>query len=81
MKNNLGDTGRTQSDHHHGTWNNGQQQQNGPNAYFQQNGTADRISHGVSKLSSRSLVQAVAADASLAPTTILYLTTPSSCKM
>jgi hypothetical protein len=30
-----------QSDHQNGTWNQQQQQPNGPNAYFQNNGTAD----------------------------------------
>jgi hypothetical protein len=45
---NPGNSGRTQGDHGNGTWN--IKQQNAPNAYYMQKGTADRIYYGGSKL-------------------------------
>jgi hypothetical protein len=64
-----------QSDHRYGTWNQQQQQPNGPNAYFQNNGAADQSFHAALELSKRALVQAVEMDASIAPATIFNLTT------
>jgi hypothetical protein len=52
--------GRMQGDHSNGTWNN--VQPNAPNAYYIQNSTADRLSHGASKLREAS-VEAVEAEA------------------
>jgi hypothetical protein len=51
--------GRTQGDHCHGTWNTGQ---NPPNAYYMQNGKADRMSCGASMLI-EAPVQAVVTEA------------------
>jgi hypothetical protein len=56
-----GSARRMQGDHGNGAWNpqkNGQQQQNPPNAYFQQNGKAHNLSCGVSMLG-QAPVQAV----------------------
>jgi hypothetical protein len=42
LNNNDGAAGRTQGDHRNGTWNQQQQQLNGPNVYFQNDNVADR---------------------------------------